>query len=450
MIQRFLKLFSSDHERSSRVKKNIGLSFIIKGIGLALGFIKVPIVLGFLDVDRYGIWLTISSIILWINYFDFGIGHGLRNHFAAAIAEGNLKKARSLVSVAYFYLSFIFLGVLVIGLPIIYLLDWNIILNTNLVTNDELQNTVAIVFCIFIVKFVSNLITSILRADQRPALAESLAPVGSLISLILVLVLKSNQVNSLIFACAAIALPDTLLVVFANYYFFSTRYKDFAPRWRMVDRAYFKDIFNLGMKFFWIQIGGLVMFSSSNIIITQVINPAEVTVFNVARQYYSLPFMFFSIVLLPLWSAVTDAYVKSDFDWIRNTMGRLRTLGLLFFSMLIILFLVEDFVIDLWVKDKVKISDSLALSLVVFNGVSILFSPYSQFINGVGKLRLSLWVVSFKTLLFIPVAVFLAESFGSAGLMMAMVLVNSMPSSIIEFVQYKKIINHRAFGIWNK
>ena len=192
------------------------------------------------------------------------------------------------------------------------------------------------------------------------------------------------------------------------------------------------------------------MFSSSNIIITQVINPAEVTVYNIARQYYTLPFMFFSIILLPMWSAITDAYVKNDYDWIKSAMRQLRWLGVIFISCLFLLYLAEDFVINLWIKDKIIISDNLALSLLAFNGLSILFSPYSQFINGVGKLRLSLVVVTFKTVLFIPVAVLFSKYWGSAGLLIAMITVNSLPSSLVEFIQYKKIINRRAFGIWNQ
>ena len=449
-MKSIISLLTKGDKRSIKARKNIIFSFVIKAFGLILGFVKIPIILSYLDVDKYGIWLTISSIVLWVNYFDLGIGHGLRNKFAIALAENDKVKATKLVSTAYFYLSLIFIVLGIIILPFIWFLDWNAILNTKLVSKIELRNSVSIIFFLFIISFIANLITSILKADQKPALAESFAPIGSAISLVLVLLLSKFSQNSLFFACIAIALPPTFTVVAANFYFFKTNYLEFSPKSYLVSKDYFNDIFNLGMKFFVIQIGGLVMFSSSNIILTQVINPSEVAVFNIARQYYSLPLMLFSIVLLPFWSAITEAYANDELDWINKTLTKLFYFGVFFCFTLIVLFLIEDFVLDLWIKNRVEISLSVSLSIIILNICTILLSPYSHFINGVGKLNLSLYVVIFKTIVFLPTAILMTRILGSPGLIITLLIINVIPSSIIELLQFKKIINRNAKGIWNK
>jgi O-antigen/teichoic acid export membrane protein len=204
------------------------------------------------------------------------------------------------------------------------------------------------------------------------------------------------------------------------------------------------------MKFFVIQIGGLVMFSSSNIILTHVINPSEVTVFNIARQYYSLPLMLFSIVLLPFWSAITEAYSNNELDWIKQTLTKLFYFGVFFCFALLVLFLLEDFVLYYWIKNQVEISLSVSLSIIILNICTILLAPYSHFINGVGKLNLSLYVVIFKTLVFLPIAILMTRILGSTGLIITLLIINVIPSSIIELLQFNRIINRNAQGIWNK
>ena len=450
MYNKIKEIFYGTDSRSKLVSKNVILSFAIKGFSLLLGFIKIPIFLTYLDVNKYGIWLTISSIVLWVSHFDFGIGHGLRNKFSIALAHGDEQKGRYLVSCAYIYLSLIFLGVLVIGLPLIWIADWNMILNTQLVSNDELKASVALVFVVFVVRFVAGLIMSVLRADQRPALADSYSPIASVISLVIVYLLSFTTGNSLFYACLAIALPDSVILILVNIYFFRGRYKSYAPSFKFLKKEYFNDIFNLGLKFFIIQLAGIVTMSSSNIIIAQTISPAEVTVFNIARQYYTMPFMFFAIILLPYWSAFTQAYTKGEFQWIQTSMRRLLLMGLVFIGSLLVLFVFENVTIRLWVGDGIQINTGLAISLMVFNCFMILFSPYTHFINGIGKLRLSLIVAVCKAVLFLPLSVYLSNAFGSEGLIAAMILVISIPSSLIEWIQYHKIMRGKAVGIWNK
>jgi O-antigen/teichoic acid export membrane protein len=438
------------HKRSVKARKNIFASFGIKAAGLIVAFVKVPIILNYLNIDKYGVWLTIASIVTWVNYFDMGIGHGLRNKFAVALAENNHQKAAKLVSTAYFYITLIFLGIGLIVVPFIFFADWQNILNTTLVSNRELMFSVLAVFIIFITRFIFNLLTSILKGDQRPAMADLFLPVGSVLSLIFILLMDFIEKDSLFLASIAIALPPLLTVFIANIIFFSKKYRHYRPRFSMVDKKHFTDIFSLGVKFFAIQLAALVMFASSNIILTQIVNPEEVSIYNIARQYYTLPFMFFGIILSPYWSAITDAYTKNELFWIKNAMKKLFLIGLVFCVGLFTMFLISDFAFRVWLGKDIEIPLTLSLSFVILNTFYIFFAPFSHFINGVGKLSIALRLVIFKMIIYLPVAILLTKWGGATGLVLALIIVNSIPSSIIETWQYIKIINRKAKGIWNK
>lgn len=82
------KIFKGD-KRSALLKKNIAGSFFIKGWNCIVQLLLVPLTLNCLNQYEYGIWLTINSILIWIDQFDIGLGNGLRNKLAESIAQND-------------------------------------------------------------------------------------------------------------------------------------------------------------------------------------------------------------------------------------------------------------------------------------------------------------------------------------------------------------------------
>ena len=109
-----IKKFFSGEERSVKIKKNITALVFLKGISVIIAFLLVPMTLHYLNSVQYGIWLTLSSIVAWMVYFDFGLGNGLRNKLAEALAQSDFELAKSYVSTAYFLITFIIIGFLTI------------------------------------------------------------------------------------------------------------------------------------------------------------------------------------------------------------------------------------------------------------------------------------------------------------------------------------------------
>ena len=87
--------------RTKRAKQNILAMFAIKGVGLLISFLYIPLLLHTLNTVDYGVWLTLTSIVSWISFFDIGLGNGLRNKLCEAISINDIQKARELVSTAY-------------------------------------------------------------------------------------------------------------------------------------------------------------------------------------------------------------------------------------------------------------------------------------------------------------------------------------------------------------
>ena len=62
---------------------------IFKIVSLVLTFFNVSLMVNYLGESLYGSWITVSSIVTWMNAGDFGIGNGLRNEVSKSYASNN-------------------------------------------------------------------------------------------------------------------------------------------------------------------------------------------------------------------------------------------------------------------------------------------------------------------------------------------------------------------------
>lgn len=437
--------------RSVMAKKQIIYSFLLKGISILVGLIYVPLLLDYLDNERYGIWLTMASIIGWFEFFDIGLGNGLRNKFTEAIATGRHELARTYVSTTYAILISVFAIVLLLFYIVNPFLNWAHILNTTIVPAHELSILALIVFTFFVLRFIFKIIGIILMADQRPALNNAFAPLGNIITLlILIILIKTTKEGSLIVLGLLLSLIPVLILIVMTYILFRGRYRQYKPSLKYVNLKYSKDLMTLSRRFFLLQIASVVFFTTSNIIITQILGPQDVTVYNIAYKYFTIPIMVYSIVMTPMWSAVTDAYVKQDFNWLKSILRKLNLISILFVAGVIIMLLFSQIAYKLWIGNRVAIPFTMSLMMTFYAIITVVLTPYSQFINGFGKLKLTTTVGILQVLAFIPLAIVLAKtSMGAAGVMLATCLINGL-GLIIEPLQINKILNNKAHGVWGK
>jgi O-antigen/teichoic acid export membrane protein len=442
-------LITKGHERSVKAKKNILASFIIKGLSIAISLVLVPLTINYVNPTRYGVWLTLGSIVSWFSFFDIGFGNGLRNKFTEALARGEEELARIYVSTTYAILSIIIGIVLVLFLCINPFINWAKILNTTPEMAGELSILVIIVFVFFCLRFVFQLISIVLNANQETAKAALFDFLGSLFSLIVIFILTKTTSGNLIYLGFALSFTPVLVLFASSTWFYSHKYKKYSPSIKYVKFGYARNLMNLGIKFFIIQIAALILFNTNNIIVTQLFGPKEVTTFNVTFKLFSVVTMIFSIIVAPLWSAYTDAYAKNDFDWIKTTIRKMEKLWIVLIICVIALLFISPWIFKLWVGNKVTVPFSLSVAMCSYVIVYIWQTIHVSFLNGIGKIRLQLYLVIFSGLINIPLAVFLGKRIGLVGITLTSTMLFAF-MGILFSIQTKKILNKTALNIWDK
>src|SRR5437016_6184654 len=183
------RYFTQGHSRTIKAKRNIAALFALRAVSILTNFLLVPLTLNYLNPTRYGIWLTLTSVINWVGILDIGLGNGLRNKFAEALARDDKELARAYVSTTYVFIAVISLAALAIFWLINPFLSWAKILNAPGEMESELSSLAAIVFTFFCLRLVFGLILTVLVADQRPAVGTLLEILTNALTLVCVYIL---------------------------------------------------------------------------------------------------------------------------------------------------------------------------------------------------------------------------------------------------------------------
>jgi O-antigen/teichoic acid export membrane protein len=444
-----LNFFKQGHKRTIILKKNIALIFLLKIGSVAVTFLLVPITINYVEPIQYGIWLTLSSIVAWFGIFDIGLGNGLRNKLAEAITNGEHKLARTYISTTYAILSLSIITFLLLFFLINPYLNWSKILNAPLSMSNELNRLAVIVFFFFCIQFILQLLITVTTANQQPAKASIFNFVGSLISLIIIVILTKTTSGNLIILATVLGVTPVLVLSYFSKKLYSNEYKQYAPAFKYVDFSVARNLMNLGLKFFIIQVAVIILYQTNSIIIAQLLGPAHVTAFNIAFKYFSLIPMVLGIIIYPYWSAFTEAWVKNDVIWIRKSMYNLKLLwGFLSLATLLML-LVSGFVYRLWVGNEIVISYGISVSLAIYFVINAWNNIYSHFLNGVGKIKLQFYSAIWGSLINIPLAIYLGKMYGVPGIILSSIFLGVI-NMVWSRIQYNKIISNKAKGIWDK
>ncbi len=446
-IAQVQKIFGNNG-RTALLRKNIIASFLIKGWSVVIQFTLVPLTLHCLGSYENGIWLTISSMLLWIDNLDIGLGNGLRNKLAEHLAHDEKGKAKDVVSSTLFMLVLVIVPVIILINLLIWFTDTYSFFNidSGIVGNlDVILATASILVCsTFIFKFIGNFYMGL----QLAAVNNLLVALGQTLALIGTAVVFLSGSHSLLLISIVNTLSPLIVYLVSYPITFYGKYAHLRPNWKCIKRSAIRELFDTGMKFFILQIAGIVLFLSSNIIISRIFSPEMVTPFQIAYRYFSVIILLFTIICVPYWTATTDAFQRNDFNWIRNANNTLNKVIGIFTAIVVLMIAVSAPVYRIWIGGEVEIPLPMTVLVALYILILTISTRYSYVLNGIGALRLQLLTTICAAVAYIPLAVFFGPLTNNINALSGKMWLLKLPGLALNIIQYNKIINGTAKGIW--
>lgn len=437
----------TDKTRSRLIVKNVIASFLVKGWAAVVVLLMVPLTLKCLGAYQNGVWLTISSLLIWIDQMDIGLGNGLRNRLAAHVAHGEMAEARMVVSSTVAMLACIIVPVILFIIPLIWMTNVYGFLNVAPTIIPELRlaltTAVLLVCTTFVLKFISN----VYMGMQLPAVSNLLMALGQTISLSGTwLAYISGHATFLVVVIINTVSP-LMVYILAYPYTFIRKFPALRPCMKYVNMNSALELGNLGIKFFWLQIAGVIQFMTANLLISNFFSPAMVTPYQIAYRYMSIVMVLFTVVCMPFWNATTDAYERNDIQWIKESNRKMNWMTLCIAILLSLMVAVSPWVYQIWIGDACEVSLGMTVMMALYIFLLILSMRYSYFLSGIGALRLQLYM-TIMTVIFIPAAYIVSHLKHDILWFMAVMCICVAPSVIVHMIQLHKILDNKATGIW--
>ncbi|NDK17646.1 MAG: hypothetical protein CO023_00260 [Flavobacteriales bacterium CG_4_9_14_0_2_um_filter_35_242] len=401
------------------LKSNIFYSMVWRGINTLFMYLTVPFLLNYLGNQYYGVWVTIYGLLITAYFMDIGITLGLKNKLAVALSNKNYILAKTLISTAYISISIISLFLIIVGFLFVYSFKMNQIFNINIAEHSMklivLVNIVLVVFSVTL-----NIYKSIYLAFQKASKIEfAMATYQGFVFLQIVLLPLFIE-NSLLMVSLIYGITNLLIGFVFTVIFFNSN-KSIRPSFNSFKINQVKELMGLSLNFFVIQLSLIVILTTDNLIITNLINPESTTVYSIVYKVFQ-PFLIAStLIFTPLWTLFTDAYNNKDFEWIKKT---LRRLNLLFMALILGVILVSfnfNRIINFWIHKELNYSNSLILFMAIFVLIRIYGDIYMTFLNGISQIKLQMWLYVFGAIINIPLSIIFIKYYhlGSSGVILA-------------------------------
>lgn len=433
--------------RSALLIKNVIASFFVKGLSAVIVLMMVPLTLNCLGGYKNGVWLTISSLLVWIDQMDIGLGNGLRNRLTQHVAHGERQEAQKVVSSSFAMLTCIMLPVLLILSLVIMMTDVYAFLNVDESVIPELRVALLTAVVLCCMTFILKLIGNVYMGMQLPAVNNLIISLGQTLALIATWILYVTDNTTFLAVVLVNTLSPLLVYMLAFPYTFCIRYKWLCPSFSSINLWSALELGNIGVRFFWLQIASVVQFMTANILISRFFTPEMVTPYQVAYRYMSLIIVFFTVVCMPFWNATTDAFERKDMQWIKNANRKMNLLTLLIMAVMILMIAVSPWVYDLWIGDGCHVPFAMTVMMALYIFLLVLSMRYSYFLNGIGALRLQMYM-TVSAIVFIPLAWLVSSATHDIVWFMGVMCLCNIPGIIVNVIQFNKIMKGEARGIW--
>jgi O-antigen/teichoic acid export membrane protein len=418
-------------ERHRRLILTAVASMSAKAVKVLTALVSVPLTINYLGAERYGLWMTISSLVAVLAFADLGIGNGLLNAISDADGRGDRALAARYVSSAFVMLVTVAL-LLGFGIVVAYpLIAWGRVFNvTSPLAIAEAGPAAAVFLACFLVSLPAGIVQRV-QLGYQEGFANSLwEAAGSVLGLIGVLAATHVQAG-LVWLVLAMAGAPTLMLVLNGVVLFTRRRRYLRPSLRLADREIAIGILRVGLLFFVLQLVAAAAFFSDNLVAAHALNASAVTQYAVPMKLFDMIALVCGFLLAPLWPAYGEALARGDHSWVKRTLARslsATVIGTSFASLLVVLS--ANAILRVWAGGTVHSTPLLLVGFGVWTILNTGGVAVAMFLNGVGAIRFQAVCAAIMGATALALKIVMARTFGLPGIIWGTIVAYTLCTAI--------------------
>lgn len=391
----------------------------LKVLSALIALMMVPLLISRLGVDDYGIWVALISIFGWINVFDFGCGHALKNSVSKAVASNNFYNAKMEFSQLFKFVFFISLGVLIVFFTVV---DFFSLFEGNLLI-------VVVIFFPAIVLFPFSMCGMVLQGAKKifiHALFVFIVPLG-MFGFVAFLEYFDFSLSLLRLALAftGVSFVSLFLIVTASSNVLSLSLSEF---FKLLGVGFPSERLFLGGKFFIIQLSSIVLYSSGPVIIYHFLSSGSVTKFDILSKIFVFGLGFFQVGISVFWPEIVCAKELGLYGRIRKVYYFMLLMSFVFFLLSVFFVYNIKAVVSYWVGDVISVDEKEAFYFALLVSIQAIAYAGAVVLNAFEKLNIQLILSVIATLCMVPLTIIFVEvGYGIVAVPFSALLLTLLP-----------------------
>ena len=396
--RRFLTLrafdVSTEGGRSDERHRRIALASA-SGIGSRViasvtMLVSLPLTVRYLGDERYGLWMTIGSLVSVLGVSDLGLGHGVITRVSDADGRADREAAARTVSSAFLLLSAVAVLILALLGACYPLIPWAALYNVSpgSLAAAEAGPASAVFLSCFAIGLPLSVIARFQIGYQDGHVANAWDALGHAASLgaLLLVIGVDGGLPWLVLAVSGGPVAVRVASAIAEFRF---RRPWLAPRPRLFALGTAMDLLRLGGWYFVIQVSATLAFALDNLIIARMGSPALVATYAVVVRLFGVVITTLSTVQAALWPAYGESISRGDLDWARRTLRRsVAMTSVVAIPSMAILAASGPWLITRFIDPSIEPGPWLVSGLAAWSLCICVSSAYGVFILGIGGIRL--------------------------------------------------------------
>lgn len=314
-------MYKRTTERYRRIAVSAFSNIVSKFVFSLVSLISVAITVNYLGKEQFGLWMVVSSLVVWLQIIDFGIGNGLTNALSEAYGNDDRTSATAYINTAIVT----HVGVSTLLLPFFFSLShylpWSLVLDINDPGMSKLAaKCFTVAGVILIIGLPLACLSRVFAAFQMGYINSITQTIGSLISLVCIVLAIKLQLG-----LPYLVLSTSLAPIFSSLLSWPVVPKIFP--WysfslRSVGSHALRRIAITSIPILALQIGALLINQLVNVLLAHLGSLTLVADYNVLMRIYMLFFMTGSCIVLPFFPAIREAFERRERNWVRGAVFR--------------------------------------------------------------------------------------------------------------------------------
>lgn len=415
-----------------QVVRSIAGSAFFKLSSAFASFFVVPLLLKALGSSDYAVWVTLTSMIVWISLFDFGSGYSLKNKVGETITEKDKQELQVLIAgTLQFYLLTTLLLLVIFCASFLFV---NIF--------KEQLSLALMIYLPIIFAFPLTLGNFILQGVKKFNAISIIQFMQVLVWLLIVILFRYEILHV---SLERLAISYSSLYFLTNLIMFIISIRDVRFDWKKIlDIKHFqssKKSLIVGLRFFILQISSLVLYSLGNVLVYDHMSLENVAQYDTVNKFFLITMTIFNVVISVYWTEISQAKALKSKDKLAKLFNQLLLISAGFCCIIVFASFLMPIVISLWTKKQIQVDVSQMYAFAFLDCIKTFAYAGAVILNAFEKLTGQIIFSIIASILMVPLATFLFNQNVGIGTVPLASALLTLPTMIYVLFKAKSCIN---------